>query len=201
MNVLHKLSIPPLGHIEGCVRLPGSKSISNRVLLLAALANGDTEIRDLLDSEDTQVMLAALQKLGVGIDVGSGQTALCGNAYRVSGCGGVFPVKDADLFMGNAGTAIRPLTAALALSGGNYRLSGVTRMHERPIGDLVDGLRQLGADIHYSGNVGFPPLHLRPATIRVPPVIRVRGDVSSQFLTALLMALPMNPTIVRLRGR
>jgi 3-phosphoshikimate 1-carboxyvinyltransferase len=188
---MNHINIPPLKGVSGAIRLPGSKSISNRVLLLAALASGDTEIRDLLDSDDTQVMLAALQKLGVGIGVASGRTTPWGNAYRVSGCGGVFPQKDADLFMGNAGTAIRPLTAALALSGGNYRLSGVARMHERPIGDLVDGLRQLGADIHYMGNDDFPPLHLRPATIRVPSIIRVRGDVSSQFLTALLMALPL----------
>jgi 3-phosphoshikimate 1-carboxyvinyltransferase len=179
------LNIPPLCHAEGTIRLPGSKSISNRILLLAALATGETEIRDLLDSDDTRVMLAALKKVGVGV------TASGHNAYRVTGCGGNFPVKDADLFMGNAGTAIRPLTAALALTGGDYRLSGVPRMHERPIGDLVDGLRQLGAQIDYTGNDGFPPLHLRPATITVPPTIGVRGDVSSQFLTALLMALPL----------
>jgi 3-phosphoshikimate 1-carboxyvinyltransferase len=155
------------------------------MLLLAALAEGETEIRDLLDSDDTRVMLAALAKVGVGV------TALGNNAYRVTGCRGQFPVWDADLFMGNAGTAIRPLTAALAISGGNYRLSGVPRMHERPIGDLVDGLRQLGADISYAGNEGFPPLQLKDSAIVVPDVIRVRGDVSSQFLTALLMALPL----------
>lgn len=182
---METLTLPSLRHAEGTIRLPGSKSISNRMLLLAALAGGETEIRDLLDSDDTQVMLAALRKLGVGVaEIGR-------NAYRVSGGGGVFPVKDADLFMGNAGTAIRPLTAALALSGGDYRLSGVPRMHERPIGDLVDGLRQLGAAIDYTGTDGYPPLHIRPATIRVPASIGVRGDVSSQFLTALLMALPL----------
>jgi 3-phosphoshikimate 1-carboxyvinyltransferase len=108
-----------LGKASGVIRLPGSKSISNRMLLLAALAQGETEIRDLLDSDDTRIMLDALQKVGVGV------TAMGGNAYRVQGCGGNFPIKDADLFMGNAGTAIRPLTAALALTGGNYRLSGV----------------------------------------------------------------------------
>jgi len=182
---MEQLHLPSLGKASGVVRLPGSKSISNRMLLLAALATGETEIRDLLDSDDTRVMLEALRKVGVGV------TALGGNAYRVAGCAGNFPVKDADLFMGNAGTAIRPLTAALALTGGDYRLSGVPRMHERPIGDLVDGLRQLGTDISYTGNDGFPPLHIRPATISVPAVIRVRGDVSSQFLTALLMSLPL----------
>ena len=183
--MMDALTLPPLRKASGVIRLPGSKSISNRMLLLAALAGGTTEIRDLLDSDDTQVMLAALAKVGVGI------TALGGNAWRVTGCGGVFPVKDADLFMGNAGTAIRPLTAALALCGGTYRLSGVPRMHERPIGDLVDGLLQIGADVRYDGNAGFPPLSIHPATVKLDAPIRLRGDVSSQFLTALLMALPL----------
>ena len=179
------LDLPALGRAAGTVRLPGSKSISNRMLLLAALADGSTEIRDLLDSDDTRVMLAALKVLGVGLEP-------CGpNAWRVAGAGGVFPAKDGDLFMGNAGTAIRPLTAALALSGGSYRLSGVPRMHERPIGDLVDGLRQIGADVRYLGNEGYPPLRIAPADLRLEGPIRVRGDVSSQFLTALLMALPL----------
>ncbi len=182
---MEQLNLPPLFHASGVVRLPGSKSISNRMLLLAALAEGTTEIRDLLDSDDTRVMLDALQKVGVGV------TAIGTNAYRVDGCAGRFPVKDADLFMGNAGTAIRPLTAALALSGGSYRLSGVPRMHERPIGDLVDGLLQIGTDVRYTGNPGFPPLAIGPATISLQGPIRARGDVSSQFLTALLMALPL----------
>ena len=183
--MMDSLNLPPLRGASGSVRLPGSKSISNRMLLLAALAEGSTEIRDLLDSDDTRVMLAALEKLGVGV------TALGCNAWRVEGCGGAFPDKDADLFMGNAGTAIRPLTAALALSGGHYRLSGVPRMHERPIGDLVDGLLQIGADIRYTGNPGFPPLAIHPAQVKLGGPIRLRGDVSSQFLTALLMALPL----------
>ncbi len=179
------LDLPALRRASGTVKLPGSKSISNRMLLLAALAEGETEIRDLLDSDDTRVMLAALQKVGVGV------TALGVNSYRVSGCAGIFPGKEADLFMGNAGTAIRPLTAALALSGGHYRLSGVPRMHERPIGDLVDGLRQIGCDVRYTANEGYPPLEIFPAEIKLAAPIRVRGDVSSQFLTALLMALPL----------
>jgi 3-phosphoshikimate 1-carboxyvinyltransferase len=179
------LDLPALQRAAGTVKLPGSKSISNRMLLLAALAAGETEIRDLLDSDDTRVMLAALQQLGVGV------TAIGTNAYRVSGCAGVFPGKEAELFMGNAGTAIRPLTAALALSGGHYKLSGVPRMHERPIGDLVDGLRQIGCDVRYAGNDGYPPLEIFPAAVRLAVPIRVRGDVSSQFLTALLMALPL----------
>jgi 3-phosphoshikimate 1-carboxyvinyltransferase len=179
------IDLPALSRATGTVCLPGSKSISNRMLLLAALAAGETEIRDLLDSDDTRVMLAALQKVGVGV------TALGSNAYRVTGCAGVFPDKEADLFMGNAGTAIRPLTAALALSGGHYKLTGVPRMHERPIGDLVDGLRQIGCDVRYTGKDGYPPLEIFPAQVKLDAPIRVRGDVSSQFLTALLMALPL----------
>jgi 3-phosphoshikimate 1-carboxyvinyltransferase len=182
---MEHIDIPALTRAAGTVRLPGSKSISNRMLLLAALAQGTTEIRDLLDSDDTRVMLSALAALGVGLD------ARGPNAWRVRGAGGPFPVKQGDLFMGNAGTAIRPLTAALALSGGHYRLSGVPRMHERPIGDLVDGLRQIGADVRYVANAGFPPLEIFPADVKLAAPIRVRGDVSSQFLTALLMALPL----------
>ncbi|MCF8199696.1 MAG: bifunctional 3-phosphoshikimate 1-carboxyvinyltransferase/cytidylate kinase [Sulfuritalea sp.] len=182
---MEALTLPGLSRAAGSVRLPGSKSISNRALLLASLAQGSTKIIDLLDSDDTRVMLAALEKVGVGI------TALEGGAWRIEGCGGAFPVKDADLFMGNAGTAIRPLTATLALSGGHYRLSGVARMHERPIGDLVDGLLQIGADVRYAEASGFPPLAIRPARIKLDAPIQLRGDVSSQFLTALLMALPL----------
>ncbi|MBS4017761.1 MAG: bifunctional 3-phosphoshikimate 1-carboxyvinyltransferase/cytidylate kinase [Dechloromonas sp.] len=179
------LDLPQLLSAAGTVRLPGSKSISNRVLLLAALAEGETEVRDLLASDDTERMLEALQALGVGV------THLGGEHWKIAGCGGRFPVKAAELFLGNAGTAFRPLTAALALAGGDYVLKGVARMHERPIGDLVDGLRQLGADVTYLGNDGYPPLQLKPATIRPGGVVKVRGDVSSQFLTGLLMALPL----------
>ena len=179
------LDLPPLLGARGTVRLPGSKSISNRSLLLAALAEGETEIRDLLSSDDVDRMLEALTALGVQWSRGDE------GSYRVQGVGGPFPVKSGDLFLGNAGTAFRPLTAALALSGGEYRLSGVPRMHERPIGDLVDGLRQIGADIDYLGNEGFPPLAIHPGHIQAGGVVRVRGDVSSQFLTALLMALPV----------
>jgi len=182
---MNSLNLPPLASASGSVQLPGSKSISNRVLLLAALATGTTEIRELLDSDDTRVMLAALERLGIAA------TALGANAWRVEGGGGTFPVEDTDLFMGNAGTAIRPLTAALALSGGHYRLSGVPRMHERPIGDLVDGLQQIGADVRYLGTPGFPPLGIHRAELKLAGPIQLRGDVSSQFLTALLMALPL----------
>ena len=182
---VNHLDLPPLLRASGTVRLPGSKSISNRVLLLSALSHGATEIHDLLDSDDTRVMLVALRQLGVGVEAPGGES------WRITGVAGAFPVKSADLFLGNAGTAFRPLTAALALSGGHYKLSGVPRMHERPIGDLVDGLRQLGAAVRYAGNEGFPPLEVLPAEIRLATPIRVRGDVSSQFLTALLMALPL----------
>jgi 3-phosphoshikimate 1-carboxyvinyltransferase len=154
-------------------------------LLLAALADGETEVRDLLESDDTARMLDALKMLGVGVEV------LGENAVRVRGVGGVFPVKEADLFLGNAGTAFRSLTATLALAGGRYKLTGVPRMHERPIGDLVDALRELGADISCLGNEGFPPLQIQPAAIRSGGVVKVRGNVSSQFLTGLLMALPL----------
>lgn len=179
------LDLPQLISSAGTVRLPGSKSISNRVLLLAALAEGETEVRDLLASDDTERMLDALKTLGVGVE------HLGGENWRIKGCAGQFPVKQAELFLGNAGTAFRPLTAALALSSGDYVLKGVARMHERPIGDLVDGLRQLGAEVVYLGNEGFPPLQLKPATIRANGLVSVRGDVSSQFLTGLLMALPL----------
>src|ERR1700754_822443 len=178
------LDLGPFFRASGTVRLPGSKSISNRVLLLAALGAGETTITNLLDSDDTRVMLAALATLGVGIRND-------GDKCVVTGTGGAFPSKAAELFLGNAGTAVRPLTAALAVNGGEYRVHGVPRMHERPIGDLVAGLRQIGAQIDYEENEGYPPLRIRPAKIAVDAPIRVRGDVSSQFLTALLMTLPL----------
>ncbi|HVY06322.1 MAG TPA: bifunctional 3-phosphoshikimate 1-carboxyvinyltransferase/cytidylate kinase [Burkholderiales bacterium] len=179
------LDVGPLDRAAGTVRLPGSKSISNRILLLAAMAEGSTRIHDLLESDDVERMLEALAVLGVSIRRESAQVVV------VDGRGGRFPVDRAELFLGNAGTAFRPLTAALALGGGHYRLSGVARMHERPIGDLVDALRQLGADVRYLGNDGFPPLEIRPAKLRDDSTVKVRGEVSSQFLTALLMALPL----------
>ena len=179
------LDLPACSAARGTVRLPGSKSISNRVLLLAALADGVTEVYDLLDSDDTRHMLAALRTLGVGVED-------CGdNHWRIGGVGGAFPVKQAELFLGNAGTAFRPLTAALALSGGEYVLKGVARMHERPIGDLVDALQKLGARIDYLGQEGFPPLKIHPAELAAGDTTEVRGNVSSQFLTGLLMALPL----------
>jgi len=174
------LELKPARSARGAVRLPGSKSISNRVLLLAALAEGETDVRDLLDADDTRVMLDALAKLGVKCD-----------SRTVSGVGGPLPAKQGELFLGNAGTAFRPLTAVLAFCGGEYRLSGVPRMYERPIGDLVDALRSAGAQIDYLGAAGFPPLAIRAGKIEIPHPLLIRGDTSSQFLSALLMALPL----------
>ncbi|MCK6431713.1 MAG: bifunctional 3-phosphoshikimate 1-carboxyvinyltransferase/cytidylate kinase [Burkholderiaceae bacterium] len=191
------LDLPPLRAASGCVRLPGSKSISNRVLLLAGLSEGCTEVHDLLDSDDTRVMLDALRALGCTLEHRDN------GVWAVTGIGGMPAVREASLFLGNAGTAMRPLAAALAvlaaLHGGRYSVSGVPRMHERPIGDLVDALRQLGCRIDELGLPGFPPLRLcgsgvdgmASGRLDTAREIRVRGDVSSQFLTALLLALPL----------
>jgi 3-phosphoshikimate 1-carboxyvinyltransferase len=191
MYALPFLDLPPLSAADGRVRLPGSKSISNRVLLLAGLSAGTTRIHDLLDSDDTRVMLQALRTLGCGVSAGGG-------VVEVTGLGGMLAMREAQLFLGNAGTAMRPLCAALAVlaatQGGSFELSGVARMHERPIGDLVDALRRLGCRIDDLGRPGYPPLRLRGAAggaLALQQPIRVRGDVSSQFLTALLLALPL----------
>ena len=183
---MEHLDLAPATRAAGTLRLPGSKSISNRTLLLAALARGDTELNSLLDSDDTRVMRKALGTLGVTIDAVGGAENL-----RVHGLGPArsFPTKRADLFLGNAGTAFRPLTAVLALADGHYELSGVPRMHERPIGDLVDALRSAGAAIEYRANAGYPPLAIGPHKNGAGISVRVRGDVSSQYLSALLMAL------------
>jgi len=195
------LDIPPLVAAAGTVRLPGSKSISNRVLLLAALAEGTTAVHGLLASDDTEVMRAALVALGCtlrdeGSGVGDGDGA--GSVLHVTGLAGRLAVHDAQLFLGNAGTAMRPLAAALALlaatQGGRFELSGVARMHERPIGDLVDALRPLGCTIDDLGQPGYPPLRLRGERgghLALAAPLQVRGDVSSQFLSALLLALPL----------
>jgi len=190
------LDIEPIGRAAGAVKMPGSKSISNRVLLLAALSRGETRLKGLLDADDTRVMLEALDRLGVAIERDRDGSA------AVRGVAGNFPVKSAELLLGNAGTAFRPLTAVLALCGGDYRLSGAPRMHERPIGDLVDALRALGARIEYSGREGFPPLELHPGAIKHGAPVRVRGDVSSQYLSALLMALPLmnSETRIEVKG-
>ena len=203
MYTIPFLDLPALASAGGTVRLPGSKSISNRVLLLAGLSAGTTVVHDLLDSDDTRVMLAALRELGCEIDSH-------GDTLRITGLGGRLKTRDAKLFLGNAGTAMRPLTAALAVmtatQGGRFDLGGVPRMHERPIGDLVDALRQLGCRIDYQGQDGYPPLRLSAGsgTLRTEAPIRVRGDVSSQFLTALLLALPLvsdlRPVVIEVDG-
>ena len=185
------LDLPHLASAHGCVQLPGSKSISNRVLLLAALSHGTTVLHDLLDSDDTRVMLQALHSLGCTITPGQ---VTPGQPLHITGLGGALPADAAaTLFLGNAGTAMRPLTAALAVLGGQFEMTGIARMYERPIGDLVDALRQLGCQIDYLGTPGYPPLKIGhpdfAAHLAAP--IRVRGDVSSQFLTSLLMALPL----------
>lgn len=179
--------------MQGHVDLPGSKSISNRVLLLAALAGGRTTLSNLLDSDDTKVMLDALRTLGVSVaHDAAARTAV----IESRGGAQAFSIKHASLFLGNAGTAVRPLTAALALLGGDlsqggYRLDGVPRMHERPIADLIDALRALGCDIRCEVNEGYLPLVIGSPQLDLSEPVRVRGDVSSQFLSALLLALPL----------
>ncbi|HVQ24906.1 MAG TPA: bifunctional 3-phosphoshikimate 1-carboxyvinyltransferase/cytidylate kinase, partial [Planctomycetota bacterium] len=170
----------------GRLKLPGSKSISNRMLLLAALARGDTILDGLLHSDDTRVMRGALESLGVSVEDLAGGRVRVGGIGRGSG----FPVKQGELFMGNAGTAARSLTAVLAFSDGHYVLKGVPRMHERPIGDLVDALVAAGAQIDYLEKPGFPPLNILPRMPITMPTIRIRAEVSSQFVSAVLMALP-----------
>ena len=179
------LDLLPLTAAHGTVSLPGSKSLSNRILLLAALASGTTRITRLLDSDDTKVMLEGLRLLGVSWERTSA------DALVVHGCAGVLPGRQTDLFLGNAGTAFRSLTAVLALAGGHYRLTGTPRMHERPIRDLVDALRQLGAQIEYAGQEGCPPLVIAPPVLNDSARVSVRGNVSSQYLTGLLMAAPL----------
>jgi len=192
------LDLPALKSASGEVALPGSKSISNRALLLAALSQGTTVVHELLDSDDTRVMLDALVQLGCGVRrTKPGQV-------EIDGLGGQPPSVSARLFLGNAGTAMRPLTAALAVLGGDFVLEGVPRMHERPIRDLVDALRALGCAIGYLGNEGYPPLSIGKPALRLEAPIPVRGDVSSQFLTALLMALPLvatdKPVVIEVQG-
>ncbi len=191
MYAIPFLDLPPLRSASGTVRLPGSKSISNRVLLLAGLSAGTTELHDLLASDDTRVMLDALAAIGCGVEAD-------GRVTRITGLAGRLRVHEARLFLGNAGTAMRPLAATLAVlaatQGGRFELAGVPRMHERPIGDLVDALRPLGCTVEDLGRPGYPPLAVAGQAggrLKLDAPIRVRGDVSSQFLTALLLALPL----------
>lgn len=180
-----QLVLTPASKAEGALQLPGSKSISNRALLLAAITTGSTTLTGVLTSDDTKVMLESLHKMGVQTEALADK-----GSYKVQG-GSPFSNTTAELFLGNAGTAVRSLTAALALMGGDFTLSGIARMHERPIGDLVDALRTAGAQIDYLENTGYPPLKIGQPTLDLSQPIRVKGDVSSQFLTALLMAAPI----------
>ena len=171
--------------VSGQVTLPGSKSITNRILLLSAIADGETIIKHPLQSDDTHHMIEALKILQVDL------TQNKNGDIHSKGSQGQFKNKSAEIFLGNAGTAFRPLTAALAFSQGNYMLSGVPRMHERPIKDLVDALLQLNANITYLNQKGYPPLKISPSEIIINSSVKIRGDISSQFLTALLMAIPL----------
>lgn len=180
------LKLDPIKKVGGSVDLPGSKSISNRALLLAALSEGTTELQNLLAAEDTEMMIGALEALGVKLEVSDN-----GTVVKVEGCGGNFPVKKADLFLGNAGTAMRPLSSSLAFSGGEYVLDGVARMRQRPIAHLVEALNSVGGRLSYLREPGFPPIKIEPATKINSDIVHVRGDVSSQFVSGLLMAAPL----------
>ena len=183
---MDQLTLSPVSLVSGHIHLPGSKSLSNRALLLAALSKGQTRLTNLLNSDDIRHMLNALRDLGVAFSLSENNTVCV-----VNGIGGKFTHKDTlNLFLGNAGTAMRPLCAALAFCDVNVVLSGEPRMEERPIGDLADELISAGADISYLKNKGFPPLAIKGANIS-KDTFTVDGSVSSQFLTALLMAAPL----------
>ncbi|MBY0345767.1 MAG: 3-phosphoshikimate 1-carboxyvinyltransferase [Neisseriaceae bacterium] len=181
---MHKLALSPKIIGQAQMTLPGSKSISNRVLLLAALSRGNSELYGLLDADDVNYMQQALTLLGVTLHKKA-------HSLVVEGVAGRFPNETSNLFLGNAGTAVRPLTAVLAMLGGTHQLSGVARMHERPIGDLVEALRSVGCQVTYLGNVGYPPLLIGQPEFVETLSLSIKGDVSSQYLTALLMSLPL----------
>ena len=193
---MNQLTLQPVRRVDGEINLPGSKSMSNRALLLAALASGVTEVRNLLESDDTRHMRRALETLGAGVAVSDG-----GSRCEVTGVGGPFPAGGATLFLGNSGTTMRSLCAAVCLGNGDYTLTGEPRMLERPIGDLVDALRQLGARIEYAGADGCPPLRIHADGLDGGSV-RIRGSISSQYLTGMLMAAPMSraPLTIEVEG-
>lgn len=182
---MESLTLQPVKAVAGEVRIPGSKSLSNRILLLAALAEGTTTITNLLDSDDVKHMLNALSQLGIRYELSEDRTEC-----TLQGAGQALGATASELFLGNAGTAMRPLCAALCLGEGEYHLTGEPRMYERPIGDLVDALRELGADITYLGDKNYPPLLIKANGLNGGEV-SIKGNISSQFLTALLMAAPM----------
>lgn len=193
---MNQLTVAPIDRVAGTVRLPGSKSISNRALLLASLAEGNTRLYNLLESDDTRYMMDALTALGVSL-------AREGDQVTVEGRGG--PLVDSEteleLYLGMAGTAYRPLTAALCLGRGTFRLTGSARMYERPIGHLVDALRELGGDIDYLGAQGYPPLGVRGGGLH-GGTVAMPGHLSSQFLTSVLLVAPYaaSPVIINVDG-
>ena len=182
---MEQLLLEPIARVDGEILLPGSKSLSNRILLLAALSRGVTEVYNLLDSDDTNRMAESLQRLGVSLEL-SQENTVC----RVQGLGGPFPQQETELFLGNSGTTIRTICAALCLGEGDFTLTGDPRMYERPIKDLVDALRQLGAEIEYLAADGYPPLRIHAKGIPGGRV-SIRGNVSSQYLTAALLSAPL----------
>ncbi|AZG73167.1 3-phosphoshikimate 1-carboxyvinyltransferase [Shewanella livingstonensis] len=190
---MKQLRLDHITRMNGEINIPGSKSISNRALLLATLAQGETTLTNLLDSDDIRYMLASLKQLGVQYKLSNNNT-VC----ELTGLGGAISAASAQcLFLGNAGTAMRPLCAALTLGHGEFTLTGEPRMEERPIGDLVDALRQLGADVTYLKNEGFPPLTIKATGLNGGDV-EIAGDLSSQFLTALLMVAPLTKDSVNI---
>ena len=185
---MNEITLKASKQVRGCIKLPGSKSITNRVLLMAALGNGVTKLIDPLKSEDTDQMINALIKLGVSVkEVNDDQ-----NSIEIKGAEHNFPNKNTNLFLGNSGTTFRPLAAVLAMMRGDYYLSGIERMHERPIKDLVDALEQMGSSIQYEKNHGYPPITINNSSIEISEPIQIKGDISSQYLTALLIAGPIS---------
>ena len=184
MSLPDKLTLSPIHKISGSVVLPGSKSLSNRILLLSMLAEGKTEIQNLLDSDDVRRMVEALETLGIQLEENRAE-----NLITVSGTSGIIPVKEATLMLGNAGTAIRPLTAVMTLGHGRFVLDGVQRMRERPIIDLVNGLSQLGANLRCINGTDCPPVEVIADGLP-GGITRLSGAISSQYLTAILLAAP-----------
>ena len=185
---MNELTLKASKQVRGCIKLPGSKSITNRVLLMAALGSGVTKLIDPLRSEDTDQMINALIKLGVSVKEVNDDK----NIIEIKGTEHNFPNKNTNLFLGNSGTTFRPLAAVLAMMRGDYYLSGIERMHERPIKDLVDALEQMGSSIQYEKNHGYPPITINNSSIKISEPIQIKGDISSQYLTALLIAGPIS---------
>lgn len=188
---MNAITLSPIDRVQGTLRLPGSKSLSNRALLLATLSKGRTQLDNLLDAEDVHHMLNALNALGIENTRSTEEPS----TLWINGTGGVFPKRQARCFLGNSGTSMRSLTAALCIAEGDYILEGEPRMHERPIKDLVEGLNSLGARIDYIGQAGYPPLHIHPSSLR-GGVVALSGKTSSQYLSAVLMLAPYAQTSV-----